>query len=127
MKIKKGDIVKIDLGPIPGIWGQGEVISAIDFGDDQKSDWYIELDVQVGTIPHGYDYWKQGIDGGTVEIVDPVADEVYFYLWDSETQEYWPIKERDGRLYGFPNSAVDGSLKESIAFLNGYYPKGENE
>ena len=64
LKIKPGDTVKIKC---QGHTLTGEVLSAHNWQmtPDDPEDWYIEY-----TSQHGYAYWKQGSDGGTVELVE---------------------------------------------------------
>jgi hypothetical protein len=67
MKLKKGDKIRIT-----GAFRraatviEGTVISWSDFGDDNGPNWYIELR-PTNIKGSNYLYWKQGIDGGTVE------------------------------------------------------------
>lgn len=62
-KIKKGDIVKITCN---GVWTECEVRSTTNWGTDDSPNWYIEC---VSTLSGLAAYWKQQIDGGTVEMV----------------------------------------------------------
>jgi hypothetical protein len=70
MEIKKGDIVKITN---QNIAVEGKVDSAINYGTDDNPNWYIEIKVTRGithNTPIGMAaYWKQQIDGGTVEMI----------------------------------------------------------
>lgn len=62
-RIVRGSRVRITVN---GASYTGTVLSAINYGNADKPDWYIEF-----TEDHnGYAYWKQGCDGGTVEKVN---------------------------------------------------------
>ena len=62
MTINAGDVVEIEC---KGICKTGNVISANWYKD---GGWYIEMTAIAKTGTH-YVYWKQYIDGGTVELV----------------------------------------------------------
>lgn len=65
-----GDRIRVTMPaqyPFPAGWAEGKVIDAYFYGEDNG--WYIEFekdDVSYGWQT-GYGYWKQGVDGGTVE------------------------------------------------------------
>ena len=63
LQIKQGDTVCVKC---KGYHITGKVLTAHNWKiiPDDHDDWYIEL-----TGQHGYAYWKQGVDGGTVELV----------------------------------------------------------
>jgi hypothetical protein len=67
--INPGDRVRITKDSFS--WAEGRVISADQMGSSEPgaSDWYIELSADAGTITQGYIYWKQAIDGGSVEVL----------------------------------------------------------
>jgi|GEM_PF-2794594 len=75
--IKPGNIVKVTLPG--GWWFRGRVVIATFW--DERSRWYLEVDVDevawllLGRIGSGcgYKYWKQGSDGGSVEVLDAGA------------------------------------------------------
>lgn len=75
MNIRKGDTVRISIcrhnsGWPPG-WAEGEVLSAVNWGTEEKPNWYIEVE-KTSCSPGwqlGYGYWKQVEDGGKVELV----------------------------------------------------------
>jgi hypothetical protein len=68
--IKVGDTVKVT---VPGnrTWvGVGTVRTANYYGEE--SGWYIEFDVTIENdhlVTQHYGYWKQGVDGGSVEVM----------------------------------------------------------
>jgi hypothetical protein len=71
MEIKTGDVVRIQIGLW---WAEGVVKSAQNmagFGPQNQGvdeNWYIEIMAVRGHIT-GYTYWKQGVDGGKVEVL----------------------------------------------------------
>ena len=78
MRIKKGDRVRITVQGGRGVygagWGEGIVLSAAnnEWNPDKPANWYIELDKDKcggRNWETGYGYWKQGCDGGTVELL----------------------------------------------------------
>jgi len=62
MILEIGDTVKITA---QGTTRTGVIDSVSNYGSDEQSDFYIELT----STQHGAVYWKQSIDGGTVEKV----------------------------------------------------------
>ena len=47
---------------------------------------------------------------------DPGDGELYGYVYDAETDSHWEIYiDHEGKLYGFPNSALDGTPAHDIA------------
>lgn len=62
LRIKPGDRVSI-LGGDSRTVVTGTVLTAHNYGEELTPDWYIELN-QDG---FGYIYWKQAIDGGSVQ------------------------------------------------------------
>jgi len=71
MDIKKGDRVRITMPaqePFPAGWSEGTVLSATNQGEG-RGGWYIEMtkDKASPGWDLGYGYWKQEVDGGTVE------------------------------------------------------------
>jgi len=68
MNIKQGDTVRITLEN--GFTCTGTVLSASNMAfSGQPDNWYIELNATSGCIL-GYTYWKQGPDGGTIELLN---------------------------------------------------------
>jgi len=67
--IEKGSRVRITLPN--GQWGEGLVLTATNWngGNTRPDNWYIELEKDKGNSGTGYGYWKQGPDGGTVELL----------------------------------------------------------
>jgi len=64
MKIEKGDIIKIRC---QGRVIRGLVDSAVNWAmPDEPDNWYIEF---FSVDIDGVGYWKQGIDGGSVEVI----------------------------------------------------------
>jgi hypothetical protein len=62
-KIEPGAHVEIDHPVVGKI--TGDVITAVNYGKNGTSDWYIEL-----TSPKwSFVYWKQSIDGGEVRVL----------------------------------------------------------
>lgn len=52
----------------------------------------------------------------------------YCWLWDGECQDYTEISiDKDGRLFGFPNSKYDGTLAEEVLLLRAIYPEQETK
>lgn len=82
MQIRKGDRVRITIPGGHGIfqsfgagWGEGIVLTAANnqWDPEKEPNWYIELEkdkVEGRNWTTGYGYWKQGQDGGTVEILE---------------------------------------------------------
>lgn len=71
MDIKKGDRVRITMPaqePFPAGWSEGTVLKADNWGEG-RGGWYIEMtkDKVSPGWDLGYGYWKQEVDGGTVE------------------------------------------------------------
>lgn len=64
LSIKPGDTIKIQC---QGHTLTGKVLTAHSWQmtPDYPEDWYIEY---IGE--HGHAYWKQGDDGGTVEVIE---------------------------------------------------------
>lgn len=53
---------------------------------------------------------------------------LYCYLWDSECQGYVEISiDKDGRLFGFPNSRDDGLMAHEVLLLSAVFPEAESE
>jgi len=82
LNIKRGDRVRITI-PTAGHgifdsfgagWGEGIVLDANNWnGCGGPDNWYIELEkdkVHGRNWTTGYGYWKQGQDGGTVELIE---------------------------------------------------------
>ena len=78
-EIEPGDRIRISVPSLYGgrAWsGEGMVRTAYHW--DDRSGWYIEFDCdweQGHGIAPAYRYWKQGADGGSVELL-PTADEL---------------------------------------------------
>lgn len=71
MKIVKGSRIKITLSARESY--TGTVISAVNYGEHDPTDnWYIEF--THDEKQRGYGYWKQGQDGGTVELLPVFPD-----------------------------------------------------
>ena len=52
----------------------GTVRTAINYGTNEKPDWYMELMTQDGAS-----YWKQNVDGGVLDnVIDPYSDKVLY-------------------------------------------------
>ena len=58
-RLAPGDLVRIHA---QGVTRTGHVLSAVNYGTPDQPNWYIEL---PGV------YWKQALDGGYVERLDP--------------------------------------------------------
>lgn len=73
VKVEKGDRVKITMParePFPAGWCEGVVLKVDDMGKG-RGGLYVELEkdkVSAGWDT-GYGYWKQEIDGGTIEVL----------------------------------------------------------
>ena len=80
LKIQRGDRVRITVPATQHSnfgegWGEGIVLTAAnnEWDPDKPANWYIELEKDtVGgrNWQLGYGYWKQGCDGGTVELLE---------------------------------------------------------
>jgi len=80
-----GDRIRLTLPasePFPAGWAKGTVLTAKHYGE--RDGWFIELEkdeVSPGW-QRGYGYWKQGVDGGTVEKLDKESSKIktnYYY------------------------------------------------
>lgn len=58
--LNKNDSIKIIFDSY--FWGIGDILTAINYGNENNSDWYIECDIWDGTIKKGYTYIKEKID-----------------------------------------------------------------
>lgn len=72
-EIKKGDRVKIT-GVHRHYWCEGEVLTSDNakMPWEGKDNWYLEVLATAGNIQGPfptYTYWKQGVDGGQVELL----------------------------------------------------------
>ena len=84
LKIQKGDRVRITVprtehSNFGAGWGEGIVLTAAnnEWDPDKPANWYIEIQKdKVGgrNWQKGYGYWKQGCDGGTVELLESASD-----------------------------------------------------
>ena len=65
--IERGDRVRITAC---GGWCEGTVLQADDWGG--KDGWYVELTKEKASPGWdlGYGQWKQGVDGGTIEVLE---------------------------------------------------------
>ena len=85
LQIKKGDRVMIYTA---GDQYTGEVISADNMTShrpDQPDNWYLEVYTR-----NGYGYWKQGVDGGVVKLLDEDNDPMrsWQWAWDVMVEAY---------------------------------------
>lgn len=100
-----GDKIRITIptasDPFPAGWGEGSVISAKFYGEDEG--WYIELD-KYNVSPGwqtGYGYWKQGYDGGYVEKIGHSSkskltrDDVRVEVWEERDRLHIGIQNKE--------------------------------
>lgn len=77
MKIEQGDRVKVTMNGDGGWfgdgWAEGIVLWAQNYGVGDDENWYVEFvkdKVEGRHWETGYGYWKQGVDGGKMEVIE---------------------------------------------------------